>query len=161
MLEKVWAKVNGNYQFANGGVPNEVYELFLGAPSMSSAINGASGYGGNYTAIFNDAMSAFNRGFVMGLATNHTIAAYNLPTGHAYSLLGTYVVTEKATGKTHNLFRVRNPWGTTEIVNFSGSWAYNSTNWGLVTIPSTLPYTNTLADGVYWLEDFELQQAYD
>jgi hypothetical protein len=33
LLEKAWAKVSGNFQFAWGGSPNEVYSLFLGCPS--------------------------------------------------------------------------------------------------------------------------------
>ena len=34
LLEKVWAKVNGNYDLINGGLANDAYDFILGAPTM-------------------------------------------------------------------------------------------------------------------------------
>jgi hypothetical protein len=42
LMEKVWAKLNGNYEFIIGGSPTEVYELLGGAPSMSYSTTDAS-----------------------------------------------------------------------------------------------------------------------
>jgi hypothetical protein len=77
-------------------------------------------------------------------------------------MLGAYVVYETVSGKQHNLYRIRNPWGIMESASFLGSWAYNASNWNLINIETyNLPYTPTVDDGVFWMEDFEFVQAYD
>ena len=39
MIEKVWAKVNGNYENIDGGSVTEGYDFMLGAPSVEYNMN--------------------------------------------------------------------------------------------------------------------------
>lgn len=48
-----------------------------------------------------------------------------LPNGHAYSLLGAYIVKD-ASNKTHRLIKLRNPWG---FDVYTGAWNDTSALW--------------------------------
>ena len=43
LMEKVWAKVNGNYEFIIGGLPVEVFDFLGGCPTASISTTSASG----------------------------------------------------------------------------------------------------------------------
>ena len=61
LIEKVWAKINGNYEFTIGGSPTEVYEFLGGCPSITystSSLTAASAY----TAVAN----AMKNKYLMG-----------------------------------------------------------------------------------------------
>jgi hypothetical protein len=94
----------------------------------------------------------------LGAGTNSSVTAYGLSTDHAYSILGTYTVTETVSGKTHNLYRIRNPWGYDDS-GFSGAWKPGSSMWSLIN-SAAVDYS-TLDDGVLYLEDYEFVQAYN
>jgi hypothetical protein len=51
-MEKVWAKVNGNYDNVWGGYETEVFDFILGAPSVSYDIDDASGINYDPTTAF-------------------------------------------------------------------------------------------------------------
>ena len=46
--------------------------------------------------------------------------------GHAYSMLGAHLVTDK-TGKHHRLVEIRNPWGNE--LEWTGNWSDDSNLW--------------------------------
>ena len=46
--------------------------------------------------------------------------------GHAYSMLGAHLVTDK-TGKHHRLVEIRNPWGN--HLEWTGNWSDESSLW--------------------------------
>jgi hypothetical protein len=54
-----------------------------------------------------------------GAGSDKTNNAFGLPYGHAYSLIGAYVVTDAA-GVKHNLIHVRNPHG--EDQKYNATW---------------------------------------
>lgn len=80
-------------------------------------------YCSSYTgaAMFAMVESAFSRGFNVGCDTDDT-SDWNLPESHAYMVMSTHVVTD-ASGTSHNLLRVRNPWG---IAEYDGPWSDGS-----------------------------------
>lgn len=52
-LEKVWAKVSGNYEMIIGGNAIETYDLILGAPSYSYNMYDPSGLDYDPVKVFN------------------------------------------------------------------------------------------------------------
>jgi hypothetical protein len=157
MLEKVWAKASGNFDFIVAGSPTEAYDFILGCPTIAYDINDASTIAGNIGTAFSIVSYAYSMNYIMGASTNNT-STYGLATDHAYSILGTYVVAETNTpSKIHKLYRMRNPWGTDG--SFSGSWKEGASNWNLIKSASVGYVANT-NDGVFYLEDFEFVQAY-
>ena len=49
-----------------------------------------------------------------------TYNSYNLPNGHAYSLLGAYAIKDSNGNVVNRLLRIRNPWGNDH--NYNGTW---------------------------------------
>jgi hypothetical protein len=127
-MEKAWAKTVGNYELIWGGLPNDVFDYILGAPTIQYTVsNFATG-----AAIFQVIQQAITNNFVVGSWTSHALGgdstynSYGLPNGHAYSVLGAFVVTD-ANGVSHNLIQMRNPWGY--LTTYNGTWADGNAVW--------------------------------
>lgn len=79
-------------------------------------------------------LRAFQKGSMMGAAiwaqgmTRENINEFGLADGHAYSV--TKVVQFKANGETHQLVRIRNPWGNQ--VEWKGAWSDQSEDWKIL-----------------------------
>ena len=59
LVEKVWAKVSGNYEYINGGLPNEAYEFLGGSPSIIYVISDPSNINNNGANAYTIIASAF------------------------------------------------------------------------------------------------------
>ena len=124
LLEKAWAKLNGNYAKAIGGEPHEVFDVITDAWSEKLVVRSD-----NTEEIWNKLLDAEKKGYLMTAGTSGD--TYHLPIeqvglvpGHAYTILG---VKELNTGKGKvRLVHIRNPWGNTE---WSGDWSDKSSKW--------------------------------
>lgn len=146
-LEKAWAKVNGNYEFIEGGWETEAIRFISGAPSATFHPSSGTAMSDWY-AISNGTIS--NSVMVGAVGSSSTI---NLITGHAYSIIGT--LTAKFTnGTVVYLYHIRNPWGTD--AGFGGSWNDSSPYWSLVgnglTLSTPTAYVNNINDGDFYVE---------
>ncbi len=107
LLEKAWAKLNGNYAKAIGGEPHEVFDVITNAWSEKIKLENSKS-----DSIWKSMVNAENNGFIMTAGTstdtyNLNIEELGLIPGHAYTCLEVKEVTTKS-GKV-KLVHLRNP----------------------------------------------------
>ena len=124
LLEKAWAKLNGNYAKTIGGEPHEVFDVITNSYSEKIRVDAK-----NADLIWNKFIEAENKGFIMTAGTsgdtyNLDLEDRGLVPGHAYTCLGVKEV-NTSSGKV-KLVHLRNPWGNGE---WSGDWCDSSKKW--------------------------------
>ncbi|CDW74329.1 calpain family cysteine protease containing protein [Stylonychia lemnae] len=160
LLEKSWAKTVGNYEIAGlGGSQSEVVNYLTNAPSEifdTKDLNAAS--------MFEILNSADDKNFIMTIGTpggsDKDICLYNLPCGHAYTLIDSTIVKSADGKQQYKLVQVRNPWRADQ--DFNGKWNDNAKIWS--TPGQTFAKQVNLEkkdDGLMWMEDFEVLKAFD
>ena len=118
LIEKAWAKVNGNYaRIGCGGSPNEVFDVLTEAFSEEITIKQ-----NQKEEIWNKISDGEKKGFLMtaGTSGSEDVEEVGLAPGHAYTVLGVHVI------KNERVLRLRNPWGEGE---FNGDWSDTSSKW--------------------------------
>lgn len=109
IFEKAWAKINGNYEITNGGFPSEASTFLTGVPSASYQVKGVL----SASALWNIVSPADDKNYIMSVWTDSgsdtTTCDYNLPCGHAYTLIKKIEAT-LADGSKVRLYQIRNPW---------------------------------------------------
>lgn len=113
ILEKAYAKFNGNYSNLNGGQPEQALRELSGMPSVGYRTNSQDD-----NAIFNTVNSADTNKWVMTAACMYQHDS--LVTGHAYSILGAVEVDG------NKLLKMRNPWGNEK---YKGPWHDGDSRW--------------------------------
>ena len=124
LLEKAWAKLNGNYARVIGGDPHEIFEVFTNAYCEKIKFKNTSK--DKLWAAFENAQK---KGFLMTAGTSGDtftlcMEEVGLVPGHAYTVLGVKEV-DTSDGK-QKLVNLRNPWGNGE---WSGEWSDGSKKW--------------------------------
>ena len=124
LLEKGWAKLNGNYAKAIGGEPHEIFEVITNAYSRKIRTKNTS-----EDEMWKAFKEAMDNNFIMTAGTsgdvyNLNIEEMGLAPGHAYTLLEAKEV-NTSNGK-EKLVHLRNPWGNGE---WSGNWSDASRKW--------------------------------
>lgn len=182
ILEKMWAKFNGQYENIIGGSPVEVYDWLLGAPVTQYWMGvQPNGYSGNYMGydgttgtlstvannVFAAIKDAVDNGYLVGVGTDSATINGLVPS-HSWSVLNTYSFITG--GVTYKLLEVRNPWGkdggSSSGVNYTYTGPWNDLDIGLWTtdaISKVPTYSNNANDGEYFIthEDFvKAFQAY-
>ena len=120
LIEKAWAKINGNYiRIGCGGSPNEVFDVLTEAYSEEIPIKNNEEVSEN---VWNKLIDGEKKGFVMtaGTTGKDYIEEYGLEPAHAYTVLGIHEI------KGERVIRLRNPWGMEE---FNGDWSDYSSKW--------------------------------
>ena len=125
LLEKAWAKINGNYaKIGCGGSPTEVFDVLTEAYTEQVQVHP---YYKDY--IWETMINAEKKGYIMTAGSSADITNLNLDevglcAGHAYTVLG---VLEIDTGKgIEKVVHLRNPYGNGE---FNGDWSDYSEKW--------------------------------
>lgn len=114
LVEKMWAKVSGNYEVTWGGNHQESFDFFSGIPYTSYTISGttiASSGDNAYSYIEAAVANNYPIGGVVASCGTNGDSDYNsmgLVCSHAYSILGAATVTYN--GASIKLIEVRNPW---------------------------------------------------
>ena len=124
LLEKAWAKINGNYAKIIGGEPHEVFDVITDA--YSEKLNVAAAVS---TELWDKMLEGEKNGFIMTAGTsgdtyNLDLEDVGLVPGHAYTVLGVREV--KVNGMKDKVVHLRNPWGNGE---WSGEWSDSSDVW--------------------------------
>lgn len=119
LLEKVWAKINGNYESTAAGWQHEALRVFSGAPSYDYL---TASY--DHDQIWEILSSADLNDYIIGAGTsgsgNHDLKnSVGLSQSHAYSVLGTFELTQGDGTLSHRLLMLRNPWG---FETYKGKW---------------------------------------
>ena len=118
LIEKAWAKINGNYiRIGCGGSPNEVFDVLTEAYSEEIAVKPAV-----KETLWNKLIDGEKKGFVMtaGTSAKDDVEDVGLSQGHAFTVLGIHEI------KGERVIRLRNPWGEGE---FNGDWSDFSSKW--------------------------------
>ena len=118
LMEKAWAKINGNYiRIGCGGSPNEAFDVLTEAYSEEVAVKPSI-----KDALWNKLVDGQKRGFIMtaGTSGNDDVEDVGLSVGHAFTVLGIHEI------KGERVIRLRNPWGEGE---FNGDWSDFSSKW--------------------------------
>ena len=118
LIEKAWAKVNGNYiRIGNGGSPNEVFDVLTEAYSEEITVRHLTA-----GSLWEKLEDGKKKGFVMTAGTygTYSVRDAGLIAGHAYTVLGLHEI------KGEKVIRLRNPWGEE---NYNGAWSDNSSKW--------------------------------
>ena len=118
LIEKAWAKVNGNYiRIASGGSPNESFDVLTEAYNEEVTFDRKSG-----DVIWQKIKEGKNKGFVMTAGTYNMdyVERVGLKAAHCYTILDIYEI------KGEKVIRLRNPWGEEQ---FHGDWSDNSSKW--------------------------------
>ena len=145
LLEKAWAKLNGNYAKAIGGEPHEVFDAITNAYSEKIKVESK-----NADLIWNKFIDAENKGFIMTAGTsgdtyNLDLEDKGLVPGHAYTCLGVKEV-NTSNGKV-KLVHLRNPWGNGE---WSGDWCDSSKKW-TTQLKKECGMDKKADDGSFWM----------
>ena len=149
LLEKAWAKLNGNYARIIGGDPHEIFEVLTNAYCEKFMFNEK-----DKEEIWLKYMNAQEKGFLMTAGTNVdenlNTEEMGLVPGHAYTIIKVLEVTTNS-GK-EKLINLRNPWGHGE---WSGDWCDSSIKW-TKDIRNQCDNYEIQNDGSFWMsfEDF-------
>ena len=150
LLEKAWAKLNGNYARVIGGDPHEIFEVLTNAYCEKIKFKK-----GQENKIWESFENAQKKGFLMTAGTSGDDYSINMEEvglipGHAYTVLGVKEV-NTSQGK-QKLVNLRNPWGNGE---WSGAWSDGSKTWTEELKKQCKNYEDK-DDGSFWMsfEDF-------
>ena len=149
LLEKAWAKLNGNYARIIGGDPHEIFEVLTNAYCEKFIFNEK-----DKEEIWLKYKIAQEKGFLMTAGTNCdenlNIEQMGLVPGHAYTIVKVLEVVTNS-GK-QKLINLRNPWGHGE---WSGDWCDSSIKW-TKDIRNQCNNYEIQNDGSFWMsfEDF-------
>ena len=145
LLEKAWAKLNGNYAKAIGGEPHEIFQVITNAYSRKIKVKNIS-----ENDLWEAFQEAMDNNFIMTAGTSGDVYNLNLEElglapGHAYTLLEAKEV--KTSNGKEKLVHLRNPWGNGE---WSGEWSDQSRKWTSDLRKQCNNYENK-NDGSFWM----------
>ena len=149
LLEKAWAKLNGNYARIIGGDPHEIFEILTNAYCEKFMFNKL-----NKEDIWLKYKNAQEKGFLMIAGTNVDddlpIESMGLVSGHAYTIIK--VIEVKTNSGKQKLINLRNPWGHKEWI---GDWCDSSIKW-TSDIRNQCQNFYIKDDGTFWMsfDDF-------
>ena len=122
LLEKAWAKVNGNYaRIGCRGFSKEAFDVLTEA--YTEQINISLYKEERREELWNIIEKSFKKKYVLTAGTYDAgiVRAVGLDRGHAYTLINAYSVNDKI-----KLLKLKNPYGESE---YSGNWCNNSEKW--------------------------------
>jgi Calpain family cysteine protease len=161
LMEKVFAKASSSYENIIGGYLQEAMTFVLGLPTSYTSM-GSLGYVASNSTTIQIAADAAWAAIWAADKANYVIETavgssntFGLVNGHAYSLLGAYVVND--TGVISKLYKIRNPWSR-DVYN--GKWNDSDTaSWTPAAINQT-DFVKNLGDGVFWIDYRDFVQAF-
>ena len=119
ILEKAYAKINGNYERLGLGWMSEAMRVLTGAPSYRYTNKQLTD-----SQLWDIAKSADQQDYMLTSATDHV--SYGLAAGHAYTLLGCYEIKDQSGRVVEKLLHMRNPWATDK---YTGPWNERDPKW--------------------------------
>lgn len=123
ILEKSWAKINGNYMVTEGGSSAQIWKSLTQAPIFHLRHDKKPE---TPDSIFDVIYTNIRNNYPMGCSTPDNLNLTNEISGHAYSVLGAYNFTTSS-GEYIKLIKVFNPWS--KEVWDANPWGDNSVKW--------------------------------
>jgi len=109
----------------------------------------------NLDTVWNTIADALKNNYLLGVDTSSS-SLYNLPTSHAYTILGQYVLKNSSGVVTNKLYRVRNPWN---MDVYNGPWNDNDIRW-TAALKAQVPFAQNTNDGGFFIEDKDFVRAF-
>lgn len=133
--------MNGNYDFVNGGFVENGIRTLVGAPVFTYDATVIVLNQTNAEELWDLCVAADTAGYVMGSAvyysdTDTSMNSCGIFTGHAYSIISAFSITE-ANGTITKVVMARNPWGVTF---YSAEWYANDTRWTDDIVTNQVPH---------------------
>jgi Calpain family cysteine protease len=119
MAEKLYAKINANYEYIGWGWMNEAFYIWTGVPSVMIKPKSLT-----TDQLWDVMVDANSKNFIFSAAC--MLAQKGIVGGHAYSVLGMQPIYSANGTLVARLVLTRNPWGNTE---FNGDWSDSSSLW--------------------------------
>lgn len=145
LVEKTWAKLNGNYERTASGNEMELYNFIAGLPTDVYSTKDTTADAA-YTLI----SDASTKGYVLsgsvstcGVNGDSDYNTNGLVCGHAYSVLGASTVTDN--GVSVKLIEIRNPWSKD---TWNGAYRDDVMS---ADVKKQLGHTSTLTDGIFYM----------
>lgn len=158
LLEKAYAKLHGSYEALMGGTTCEALGDFTGGITEAFTLDEIP------ENLFEILTKGFERDSMVGCSINphpddpdHETSE-GLICGHAYSI--TKVTTIEIQSSTHQLLRLRNPWGNER--EWNGSWSDKSPEWCMLNdhLKQKLGVTFD-SDGEFWMSFDDFLKNFD
>ncbi|CDW73061.1 calpain family cysteine protease containing protein [Stylonychia lemnae] len=159
LLEKAWAKLNGNYERIGGGFGQEPVSFLTNSPSRFYKVAGLS-----LDALWNLVDDSDTNEFLMTVSTapgsDKDKCIFNLPCGHLFTLLDAQNLISKNGTKVIRMYKFRNPWKKDN--SFTGNWKDSSPIWNANGETYDKQVNLTIADdGIMWVEESEFVKAFN
>ncbi len=162
LMEKVWAKINGNYEFIIGGNSFETFNLLLGSPTIYydrswADIGFNSADATTWGPAAETAWNLISAADVAGNIMSSSVGSTNnvgLVGNHAYTLIGTRTLTTEA--GLVKLYKIRNPWGTDV---YTGDWRDSDTTHWTTSAKSQVDYASA-DDGIIFVDHRDFIQNF-
>lgn len=149
-MEKIYAKINGNYESIIGGWQSESWRILNGAPTKFFMLNTL-----NANSAWNLIVTGLNQGHLVGVDTSPSANFYGIAPSHAYTIVSAHVIRETNGAIKDYLYRIKNPWGSD---SYSGPWHDGDGRWNAY-YRSQVPYVNS-NDGYFFMSKDDLLRAY-
>ncbi|KAM4541634.1 calpain-1 catalytic subunit-like isoform 2-T2 [Odontesthes bonariensis] len=151
LLEKAYAKVCGSYSDMNAGTPAEALVDFTGGVHICIQLSDPSPNLWEMMRRAGQSKSLMGCGTPQGETSANTVLPNGMVQGHAYAVTGAKQMMSQ--GKSVNLVRLWNPWGTGE---WNGDWSDKSSLWQTVSSQDRDLCLSQCDDGEFWMtmEDF-------
>jgi hypothetical protein len=157
ILEKAYSKFHGSYEAINGG------QVHVGLADLTGGIADSISLEKKQAEIasgqlFHEVKKYHDSGYLMGAGSpagqDTDVSDMGIVQGHAYSVLG--IAEESDSNGTHQLIKLRNPWGATE---WKGDWSDRDQHNWTSRMRQRLGYDAAAADtddGSFWMswQDF-------
>lgn len=150
--EKLFAKINVNYEYIGFGWMSEALYIFTGAPTVMMKPTAIST--DNLWSVMAD---AYKNNFILTAAC--MTAQSGVIGGHAYSVLGVTPIYDAQGALVERLVLVRNPWGYSEFI---GNWSDSSSVWTAAFKAQVPNHPWSTSDGAFYMsvKDFQSIFAY-
>ena len=152
ILEKAFAKLQGNYSSLVAGSPERAVQALIGTPGSNLNIRAMT-----TTAIY-DTISKIQIEDVM-IAISWSTSFYGITATHAYTLIENYTV-QKISGGTVQLIKLRDPWGSDS--GFKGEYRDGDILWSDVSAAekTRIGYTINAMDGTFFMTVVQFKEAF-
>ena len=150
MAEKVFAKINANYEMIGWGWMNEAFYTFTGVPSVMMKPSSLT-----TDELWDVMVDADEKKFIFTAACMR--AKLGVVGGHAYTVMGVQPIYSEAGELVERLVLVRNPWGKVEFI---GDWSDSSKKWSTFNKRQVPTHTFSGLDGLFYMSISDFQTIF-
>ena len=164
LMEKIWAKLNMNYDNIVAGNPAEGIHLLLGIPVYSYPLDVPGSEIPDYEEAWFRIEDALSKNYLVIMSTEfgnqESLNELGLPYSHSFSVLDA-VTLEDNGFPMYQVYKMRNPWGVD--ITYTGNFNDADPIWnmGSPTFASQAGFESNIGDGIIWVQKEDLFLTFD